>query len=229
VRIAYTHRTKTDRSRDLLVELIVFPVYLEGLDSNDEKKWFKLLGRSLIQSTKRIWGVEPIPSPYSSKPLPNGLAGLELGESPLEVSGVLPGAKMNGSRDETFGGSYRFSNGNEVRFQFSHNRLWSICHDRLEVQPERFDEFRTNLVDQFGPPTGEYTLSGVNWTNERVVLFYFIDENESASGKRPFITLCIEDTQLKNAQVQESAPAPHYKPSPPTASFFLPSDLPTAQ
>jgi hypothetical protein len=225
VRIAYEHRTETNGARDLSLELIAYPVFLEGLEAEGAPAG-KTQRQLLVQQTKQEWGAQPKPNPYASKPLPNALEGLELGGSPLQVSVVFPGANMNSTPDETYNGTYRLRNGNEVYFQFLDNKLERICEDRLDVPSERFDEFRDQLTDQYGKTTIE-SLLGSGWTNDKINFYYRVAKDRP--GQRPVMVICIEDKQLLWAESQESAPPAQYKTAPASHSFFLPTDLPTRQ
>jgi hypothetical protein len=226
VRIAYESRTKTNGARDLSLRLTDYPVFLEGLRSSpgDEKQT-----QFLVHRLKQDWGAEPKPDPYASKPLPNGLEGLELGESPVQVSGVFPSADMNSTSDETYNGSYRLSSGNEVRFQFFDNKLMRICEDRHDVGPESFEKFRDSLAAEYGPTTSASLLGATGWTNEKVNLYYLTNEGQSKPGERPFMVICMEDKQLLWASKQQHFGSPNYEACPVGYSFFLSADLPPRQ
>lgn len=125
----------------------------------------------------------------------------------------------------TYNGTYRVTNGNEVRFQFLDNKLKVICEDRLDIPPERFGEFRARLTAHYGRTTTESLFGTKGWTNEKVNFYYLIDKNESTPGKRPNMVLCVEDKQLMWAEKQKYASRPSYHPVPVSHSFFLPVDL----
>ena len=98
VRLAYQDTTEANGARNLSLQLIVFPVYLRGLEASGGPSG-KQLKPLLVQETKQEWGAAPKPDPYDPNLLPSGLEGLELGESPLQVSEVFPDADANGTMD----------------------------------------------------------------------------------------------------------------------------------
>lgn len=224
VRIAYQDSTEANGARNLSLELIVFPVFLKGLEASGGPS-DKTVKPLLVEQTKQEWGTERKPNPYASNPLPNGLEGLELHESPLQVSEVFPDADMNSTLDETYNGTYRLTNGNDVRFQFLDNKLKAICEDRLDVPPERFDEFRDALTARYGKTTTESLLGTKGWRNEKVNFYYLINKNESTPGKRPMMVVCVEDKQLMWAEKRKYASRPSYHAVPISHTFFVPVDL----
>ena len=229
VRIAFENRASAGGGQTVSAELVDYPVFLHGLEDPsafDDKKQQQLL----IQQTEQEWGGEPKPSPYLSVSLPNEMEGLRLGESASQMSVALHGAAMRTSTDETFSGSYRFSNGNELRFSFVHNNLESICEDRLDITPAHFDEFHKSLSSKYGPPNiGNPLLGTTGWTDGKVNFYYLV--NKSQQSPDPFMVVCIEDKQLKredtsktDAEVNSVFP-PDYKTTPLDHSLFLSQDL----
>lgn len=227
-RIAYQDKTQSDGSHDVDAELIDYPFYVHALeqpgifDSRREQQY-------IVQQTKREWGAEPNPNPYVSVPLPDSIEGLKLGETPAQVSAALPNANMSGSPDETYGGSYRFSNGNQIRFNFVGNKLAGICEDRLDIPPGKFDEFRKNLSVKFGTPNVHNLLGGTGWNNGKVIFYYLI--NKSEQGGNPFMVVCVDDRLLERQEDPKSegklkaAFPSQYKAAPADHSLFLTQDL----
>lgn len=207
VRIAFEERTRTNGSRDVTADLVDYPQYLKGFEApaalEQGEEWGKnqSRARSFRSSCRIRWRVS------------------KLGEAQSQaVADMSPGTWENGGQPFW----YRLNNGNELQLLYPNERVGYICEFHQEIGPERFEQFRKSLSDEFGAPNVRGLRTG--WNNGKIKFTYTVNDGEDVG--RPFMLVCTQDADyFQEEQQQDATPPEHYNTAPSGYSLFLLQDL----
>jgi hypothetical protein len=213
-RIRYQHSSdgpigKTGQPSRMQLELAAYPEYVADITTGGHRT-----DSLSLRVTLHDWGDNS--EPVVLKPLPDGIGELRLRAAPWAVRQAVPGIDIVTISEQGAIGKLATAD-HEIYVHFSGGQVESLCEKRFDVQPQQFQNLRSNLLQQFGTPELDWgTL--LQWENGGVEVDY---SSLEFGGKNngPFLLQCFGDVLLQDIEEASKYP-PHFKRAPVTKSFF---------
>lgn len=194
------------------MEMAVYPEMIGMIKLGD------IVTDQFLADMRSSWGEHP--SSPILKPLPDSLAGVQLGMAPWQVRSALPGIEISADSDNDAKGVLG-SETPQTIVKFWNGRAMMLFKE-WKVSQEDVPKLRNKLLEEFGTPSGHLSTKNfeyIIWEDSRVEMEYMLIESPPNGAS---VTAWLKDKGLnreKLVAVMISSPTP-FSAVPPAHSFF---------